>query len=759
MNVRDSKFGMLARLHMFIIWGLCSILTVNAQNKLKVLSAEDGLVVPGAAVMLNSVDGSTGIIVGDDGFCTIPAGWFSDEGTIGVRIHALSLTDKVLVLRNLDATLEIKLEPLINELDQFVVTGQYRESDPRKAVHRIRVISAEQIQAMSANNIADVLAGEFNIRLGQDNILGSSISMQGLSGQNVKILVDGVPVIGRLNGNVDLSQMLLGGVQRIEVVEGPLSVNYGTNALAGTINIITRDSVGRKKGIRFHSYAEHIGRLNLAGSYNNRGNRNAWSVDLARNFFAGWDPSQEGIPDFSPTLADSSRRQQWKPREQYSGRLNYTWYKNRWSFGYKGELMQDHILNRGYPRAPQATTAFDEEYDTRRLDNALFADRKSANSKWNLLLAHNRFRRVRNTYFKDLTTLESNVVDAQGMQDTSVFSLSNGRYSYASISDSSKFNWEVGADLNHETVSGQRIEDGTEKSITDVAIYASAQIEAVSGLLLRPGLRIAYNSEFDAPVTPALNTRWRLNDDYTFRASYARGFRAPSLKELYMYFVDVNHNIIGNTELLAETSDNASFSVVRSEVSKGVRSEFELAGSYNVVKNMINLAGINATEYTYVNVGEVNTISGRISFRQHRKKLDFLIGFGFTSRSDQVSGVAPVTDYYFVPETSARLTYRFMKGWLLNANYRFQGNQKNYTYVGDVDLTEGILGEYHLADMSVARKVIADRMRIAIGVKDLLNTQNISLTGASGGGHASGADSSPLTTGRTYFVKLELEIE
>ena len=66
------------------------------------------------------------------------------------------------------------------------------------------------------------------------------MSVQGLSGENVKILIDGVPVVGRLNGNVDLSQINLTNIERVEIVEGPLSVNYGTNALAGTINLITK---------------------------------------------------------------------------------------------------------------------------------------------------------------------------------------------------------------------------------------------------------------------------------------------------------------------------------------------------------------------------------------------------------------------------------------------------------------------------------------------------------------------------------------
>ena len=68
---------------------------------------------------------------------------------------------------------------------------------------------------------------------------------------------------------MDLAQIDLTGIERIEIIEGPLSVNYGTNALAGTINLITMPSAGRLRkstaapaSLKVSAYAEHIGRLN-----------------------------------------------------------------------------------------------------------------------------------------------------------------------------------------------------------------------------------------------------------------------------------------------------------------------------------------------------------------------------------------------------------------------------------------------------------------------------------------------------------------
>ena len=125
-------------------------------------------------------------------------------------------------------------------LETFVITAQYEETSKEKAVNKIRVINREKIDALAAVNLGDVLKNELNVRLSQDNVLGTFMSLQGISGQNVKILVDGIPVIGKLNGSIDVSQINLNDIERIEIVEGPLSVNYGTDALAGTINLITK---------------------------------------------------------------------------------------------------------------------------------------------------------------------------------------------------------------------------------------------------------------------------------------------------------------------------------------------------------------------------------------------------------------------------------------------------------------------------------------------------------------------------------------
>lgn len=654
--------------------------------------------------------------------------------------------------------LRITLRPGTIALSDLVVTGQYAPSLPANAVQRIRVIDSKQFQRMAANNLGDALRNELNIRLSQDNILGTSLSMQGLGGQNVKLLIDGVPVIGRQDGNIDLAQIDLTGIERAEIVEGPLSVNYGTNALAGTINLITRKGGGRPATLKASVYAEHIGRLNTTISGTRHWGRNDVVLTAGRNFFAGWDPSQQGLVDLSPSIADASRFQQWKPREQYFGRLSYRWTGDHWDFGYKGEAMHDVITNRGLPRAPYNETAFDERYTTIRLDNSVSAERRfAAGRRVCGLLAHNRYTRFRNTWFRDLTTLDEDLIDASGMQDTTHFTLTNLRTLFANASDSAKISYEAGIDLNLETGAGKRIGDG-QQEIGDYAAFASMEYKPSSSITLRPGVRYAYNTRYGAPVIPSLNVRWQLAHGLTLRGSYAQGFRAPSLKELYFFFVDVNHDIVGNGDLKAERSHNMSAAMAyRHAKDKGMYTS-EASVFYNVVEDLITLAQVSGTRYTYVNVGHYRTLGGSIGAGWDNGHWIFSTGAAVTGRYDELAA-ANNGSYLFAPEVRASITKQWLrKGWSGSVFWKWQGRLSNYVAVSDTELGRSFIEPFSMADASLTKRIWNDRLALTAGCKDLFNVRNVNAS-LSGGAHAAGSSTIPMTTGRTAFVRIELDLK
>lgn len=92
---------------------------------------------------------------------------------------------------------------------------------------------------------------------------------------------------------------------------------------------------------------------------------------------------------------------------------------------------------------------------------------------------------------------------------------------------------QPGIEIKHDQATGQRIK--SDPSINDYALFVSAEIKPVSGVNVRPGVRFRANSVYDAPpVIPSINTKITLAINWDLRLSYARGFRAPALRELYL---------------------------------------------------------------------------------------------------------------------------------------------------------------------------------------------------------------------------------
>ena len=135
-------------------------------------------------------------------------------------------------------TLQNESEETINPV---FITGSGSTIKSNASTYQIKVISAKTIAQMGAQNIGEVLQSQSGILINQDPVLGTGINIQGLSGQSVKILVNGVPMVGRMNGNIDLGQITTGQIERIEIIEGPMSVIYGSDAIGGVVNVITKN--------------------------------------------------------------------------------------------------------------------------------------------------------------------------------------------------------------------------------------------------------------------------------------------------------------------------------------------------------------------------------------------------------------------------------------------------------------------------------------------------------------------------------------
>lgn len=662
----------------------------------------------------------------------------------GVFIYAIGY-ERVSDTLNAGQSKTYFMRPLNVKLNDVIVTGQYGANTADKSVYKVRVIDDARIRAQGAVNLKDVLSNDLNIRLNNDPVLGSSLTMGGVGGENVKILIDGVPMVGRQNGNIDLTQINLNNVERIEIVEGPLSVSYGTNALGGAINIITKKNQKNTAEARASTYYESVGQYNFDGRIGLSKNKHSLQLTGGRNFFDGY------------AVKDTSRFKDWKPKEQYFGTLNYGYHFKALTLRYSGEYFWELITNRGQRRQPYYENAFDDYYRTNRINNSVTLNGKVSKYNINIIGAYNYYGRHKNTYFKDLVNLTQTLTTNPGDQDTTSFGLIMSR---GTISTSKQrpenttkktiCNYEAGYDINVENMTGNRIKNQLQQ-IGDYAAFVSAEFSPVKQWVLRPGVRYSYNTVFKAPLTPSINILYNNDKGIILRGSYARGFRAPSLKELYFNFVDVNHNIVGNADLKAESSNNFSLNFSWRHAPKNTVLKTDVSAFYNQISNMITLTQIVGTSYTYSNIGRYNSmgVQGGVDYWVGKFRLG--VGGSYIGRS----GV-DATTYNFSPEVRSTLGFNAEKiGLNVSLFYKYTGRLQTFYKSVDGQILQNYISGFNTLDITASKNFWKRRITLTAGCKNLMNVRNVQAN-IQGGVHASGANSAPMAWGRTVFVKLDI---
>ena len=634
-------------------------------------------------------------------------------------------------------------------ISEAVITGEIRETSVAEALRPVRVLGEEKINSQSgAVDVRDLLRNELNLRTTEDAVLGSGLQIQGLGGENVKILIDGVPVIGRMNGQIDLSQLPLCNVDQIELIEGPMSVEYGSNALAGTLNLITKQSKANSASVEADMRYESVGRYAQILRLDKGWGENSIMASFQRIYFDGWSPTDatfDWIEDFD---ADEGRVAQWNPKllqqAEVSGALNL----GNWLLRPGTRWLDETIFNRGLPRNPYQETAFDDTYRTRRIQPFVKFKAAGPNGLLNGVLSYNLYLRNKSTVLTDLTTLEETLLTDDGAVDTTQVELVNFRGT-KSFEKNPNRTIKLGWDLQREQFTGPRI-NGNTKSISDLAAFATVrwnQDQSKHEL----GLRQAYNSKYDAPMLPSWNSVWTLNQS-RLRASYARGFRAPSLKELHFRFVDINHELYGNPDLNAESSHNFQINWRRTK-----SSAIEINGFRNVVSNQIGFVAIEgATGFEYRNIGSFKSQGGRLRWSMQWDKVTLESGASWTWIWNDLPSNSGGSTWTRSPELSASGGWDLHPSLRLNTSLKWTGPSLRYYVDSSDQLMTSTMEGYTLWDATATFNSKNEIWRIDLGARNLMNIQDVNVTGPTGA-HTSGSGIL-MSWGRSYFIRLNMRI-
>ena len=490
------------------------------------------------------------------------------------------------------------------ELDQIVVTASHTPKALKDAPVVTRLITLRDIKIVDATNIQDMLTQEipgleFGFAMSQE----TSLNMSGFGGNSVLFLVDGERMAGETMDNVDYSRMNLDNVGRIEIVKGASSALYGSNAVGGVVNIISRENLEpwtANANSRYSSFG-HEWRNGASFSFNTKKWNSQTSfqhtkidpIDLPKPFSSEEIAMEllkkaQGLPYDERVLNDDTNLSRLYGQKTYnvkerltyratdnltlvgraayffrtSERDTYNYHFNGYSAGLRGRSLELSYAYDQYDKAnfqPDGRRTHDHDYSNRQhVVHALYHHAFGKNS---LILGVDYMNDYLSTY--------------QFIENVS--------HSQNNIDGFAQFDWNITDRLN---------------------VMGSVRYDYFSA---------SAHKAFTERMAVVYKLPW-----VTLRANYASGFRAPTLKEMYMHFDmgNMGYMLIGNPDLKPERSHNFNVALERiNRIRKGGILDgvytFTLMGSCNIFDKRITTIA-----YDYKDERTHETLPGALYFNQ-----------------------------------------------------------------------------------------------------------------------------------------------
>ena len=629
-------------------------------------------------------------------------------------------------------------------LDEVVVTAQYVPQSIKKSVYKIRVLNQDEIKDLAATNLRDLLYYELNLEVFQESsFAGTGLEIQGLSQENIKILIDGVPVIGRLNGTIDLNQITLDNIERVEIIEGPTSVYYGSDAMGGVINLITKKSELENYSSSFQSYIESINTFNISGQADFTKKNNTINFGLGRNYFDGYQADQ-----------DDSRKTEWGSREQYFGNFTFQNRFHKGNFKFSSRYFTEELINLG--EVTPENNAIDYVSNTQRFENVLNISKQLSDISFiEGILSLSNYKRIKKNLLTDISNNTQELIEngTDTTKNTTVFI--KGQFSH--VDKSKNFDYSLGLESNIETIKGDRIKNKNQ-SMNSTALFASINFTFYEKFRLQPGSRFTYNNVFGSVVSPAINLKYQFNENNLILLSYAYGYRAPSLNQLYLDFAAGPFLILGNESLEAEYSHNITISSKHTIHLKEKTLIIEPSLFYNDIDNLIALSPIVDFTRHYINIDINKTRGGNLKL-SYEPLHNFQIsgGISLLAKYNSLTEDFETDDYVFTNKINATAKYTFRKiATSINIFYKHKGKDIGYFVERNTsDLIKTELEPYDLLDFNIYRSFLKNKLNLTIGVKNIFNKTNLeNITSSSG----EAINSKSFLYGTSYFAKAVLNL-
>ena len=483
-----------------------------------------------------------------------------------------------------------------DSLREVVVTGTGTQHLLKDAPVQTEVISHRQLQQYAGKSIEDILSGLTASFDFSENDMSSRLQMNGLGNSYVLILIDGRRLHGDNGGENDLSLIDPHNIERIEIVKGASSALYGSDAIAGVINIITRKH--RTQGVmventtRFGSYGDIRQHNGVALNYGK------WSsyTNFQLQHSDGWqNTSEEDIQQTEYHITDSrnktvNRHTNWQIAERLTYQLTPA-----------VELYADGSL---YWKRIYRPCGHHPGVDVKTWDLQYDNASASVGGQWKLsgtdvITLDADWKRHAYNYVYTDTTLTDGYVNGRFTNYYPYFPddkelQSDQRLTNVSLKGVFSLPYEqrlsAGFDYRYDWLKApMRVEGGKATDNTE-AVYLQDELALLDPLYLTAGLRLTRNEGFGTRLTPKLSAMLKVGE-LRLRATWSQGFKTPTPKELhYQYIKNMNgvYLYLGNQDLKAQTSN---YFGVSAEYTIG-HLTLTLAPYYNKVTDMITLVTI-----------------------------------------------------------------------------------------------------------------------------------------------------------------------
>lgn len=410
-------------------------------------------------------------------------------------------------------------------LDELVVTGVRHETDSRHMPSTITSLSRETLDKHYRSSILSTLnehvPGLFStsrgvLGYGVSNGAAGMFSLRGVGGNNpnagVLILVDGVPQYAGLYGHgiADACQTMI--AERVEVLHGPASLIYGSNAMGGVVNIVTRKVPydGFKTNMRLS--AASYGTIQAEAATRYRYNKFSSTVGLS---YARTD-GHRADSKFGQYTGFLKMGYEFSPHWQLDGNVNIIHF----DASNPGEVDNPLIDNDQEITRGTSTISLINRYEE-HLTGALRIYYNWGHHRVND--GYHVGENPKTTYY-----LHDDIMAGISLYETA--SIFPGNHTTVG------FDWtHFGGNAWNEPMNGQPNIPIADRTEDELAAYVDVQQQVANTLSLHAGIRIDHHTQSGTQLVPQAGAALMLPHDIQLKISVGKGFRNPTIKEMYMF--------------------------------------------------------------------------------------------------------------------------------------------------------------------------------------------------------------------------------